>query len=35
MKYCFEDNPKLYTKEEMEDFYKLVKENGVINLIKE
>ena len=35
MKYYFDQNPKLYTAEEMETFYQLVQENGIVNLIKE
>lgn len=33
MAYCFEDNPPLYTKEEMQHFYSIAKENGIKNLI--
>ncbi len=35
MKYYFNQNPKLYTNDEMENFYRLVEENGIVNLIKE
>lgn len=35
--YCFseEDNPKLYTKEQMQHFAEIVRENGIRNLIEE
>ena len=35
MDYCFEENPKLYRKEEMEGFYQVLKENGIKNLVIE
>ena len=35
MKYCFEENPKLYTKDKMEEFYQIAKDNGIRNLIIE
>lgn len=34
-KFCFEDNPKLYTKAQMEEFYAAAREGGVTNLIVE
>ena len=34
-KYCFEDNPKLYTKEQMISFGNIVKTHGIKNLIME
>lgn len=34
-KYCFQKNPKLYTKEQMKMFGEIVKENGIKNLIME
>lgn len=34
-KYCFRKNPKQYTKEQMEAFGEIVKENGIKNLIME
>lgn len=33
--YCFEENPRLYTGEQMEAFGEIVKENGINNLIIE
>ena len=33
--YCFEENPKLYTKEQMQAFGEIVKEKGIKNLILE
>lgn len=33
--YCFQENPKLYTKEQMEAFGEIVKEHGITNLIME
>ncbi len=33
-KYCFDENPALYTKEEMNGFYEIAKENGIRNLIR-
>lgn len=33
--YCFEENPKLYRKEEMNMFYQILKENGIKNIILE
>lgn len=33
--YCFEENPKLYTKEQMKAFGEIVKEHGIKNLILE
>lgn len=35
MEYCFEENPKLYTKEQMENFYQIVRDSGIKNLIIE
>ena len=35
MKYCFKDNPKLYTKEQMNFFYNIAKHAGIKNLIIE
>ncbi len=35
MDYCFEENPKLYSPEVMESFYRVAKENGIQNLIIE
>ena len=35
MEYCFEENPPLYTKEEMNEFYEIAQENGIINIVKE
>ncbi len=33
--YCFDENPKLYRKEEMDAFYTILKENGIKNRIYE
>lgn len=35
MEYCFAENPKLYTKEEMETFYQIARDQGIQNLIIE
>lgn len=35
MEYCFDDNPKLYSSEVMNEFYQVAKENGIQNLIIE
>lgn len=35
MKYCFEDNPKLYTKDEMKVFYQCARTHGIRQLIIE
>ena len=35
IEYCFEDNPKLYMKDEMKYFYDIAIKNGVENLIRE
>ena len=35
MDYCFEDNPKLYTREVMESFYNIARENGIHHLVIE
>ena len=32
--YCFADNPPLYTKQQMEDFYKIIEDAGIVNVIK-
>lgn len=29
MEYCFAENPKLYTKEEMETFYQIARDQGI------
>ncbi len=34
-KYCFEENPKLYTREQMRKFGTIVREHGIRNLIME
>lgn len=34
-KYCFQENPHLYTAEQMEKFGQIVRENGIKNLIME
>lgn len=34
MDYCFEENPELYSKEEMDTFYSIAQNNGIQNLIK-
>ena len=31
--YCFADNPPLYTKQQMEEFYKIIKNAGIVNII--
>jgi len=31
--YCFQENPKMFTQEEMQDFYAIAKKAGIINLI--
>lgn len=35
MKYCFKENPKLYTKEQMESYYAMARQSGIQNLIIE
>ncbi len=35
MEYCFEENPKLYTKDQMNEFYNIARANGIVNLIIE
>ena len=35
MEYCFDENPKLYTKEAMESFYRIARDQGIRNLIIE
>lgn len=35
MQYCFDENPKLYTKKEMESFYQIAKDQGIRNLVIE
>lgn len=35
MDYCFSENPKLYTNDEMEYFYKIARANGIQHLIIE
>lgn len=33
--YCFKENPKLYSRQQMEEFGKIIKQNGIKNLIME
>lgn len=35
MQYCFEDNPKLYSTEQMQEFYNVAESSGIKNLIIE
>ena len=35
MDYCFEDNPKLFSSEEMDRFYEIARVNGIKNLVIE
>ena len=35
MEYCFDENPKLYTREAMESFYRIARDQGIRNLIIE
>lgn len=35
MEYCFSENPKLYTRDEMEMFRQIAKDNGIQNLVIE
>lgn len=35
MEYCFEENPKLYTSKQMEEFYEISRSKGIKNLIIE
>ena len=32
--YCFEENPRMYTDEEMKEFYNVAYSTGIKNLIK-
>lgn len=35
MEYCFDENPKLYSKEVMESFYQIARDAGIRNLVVE
>lgn len=35
MDYCFDENPKLYTQAQMDEFYQIALNNGIKNLLKE
>ena len=35
MEYCFDENPKLYTNEQMEQFYAIAQTHGIQQFIKE
>lgn len=35
LKYCFEENPKLYSSTQMQMFYRIARQNGIKNLIIE